>query len=167
MNLSEVTTEQLRAELKSRGFQTDNLWCLDDVESNTLSNEELSGQRLATYLWNNYRTDIYSAKYYSICNGHKGAVGVNSKSRKSKIQFESGNCPLTGYSMDNHILTPMWEFIDKPDSRDFKELISDCFDAWVKGCNDDIDFQNSDEYIKDAIIANEYEFEFDEDGNME
>ena len=29
--------------------------------------EELSGQRLATYIWNNYRNEIYTPKQYWIC----------------------------------------------------------------------------------------------------
>lgn len=32
-NLKKVKTEVLRAELRRRGFQVDNLWCLEDVTS--------------------------------------------------------------------------------------------------------------------------------------
>ena len=63
--------------------------------------------------------------------------------------------------MDNDIIAPLFDFMDKPTNQNFKELLEDCFDAWVKACNDDVDWQNSDEYITDQIIANDYEFTVD------
>ncbi len=117
--------------------------------------ENLTGQRLATYLWNNYNVDIYSKKYYSI---HENG---SYKSRYSKIQSEPFNCPLTGYCMDNELLSEIWDFINKPDSRNFKDLLEDCFSEWIKACNADIEDQNSDENITSNIEANEYEFTID------
>jgi hypothetical protein len=127
--------------------------------------EELTGQRLATYIWNNYRSDIYSFKCYSICNGHKNAVGVNGKLRHSKIQMIGDGCSLTDYCMDYALTKPLFEFMKKPDSRNFKELLQDCFDEWIKACEEDIEVQNSDEYIKDTLEANDYEFT--EDGERQ
>jgi hypothetical protein len=56
------------------------------------------------------------------------------------------------------LLDEIWKFLDKPDNRDFKELLQDCFDSWIKACNDDIDHQNSDEFIIEEIEANDYQF---------
>ena len=140
--------------------------------------EELSGQRLATYLWNNYKNEIYSKKYYNSYRSltdhkikHNRVVseelttGPNKgkflNSYYSAITIEKYNCPLTGYWMDNELLDEIWKFLDKPDSRSFKDLLEDCFDAWIKACNADIEEQNSDEYIAEILAANNYEFEDD------
>jgi hypothetical protein len=138
--------------------------------------EELKGQRLATYIWNNYRGEIYSRKYYGDANvkhciKHKRIECIDHKNGNftnayySAITIETGNCPLTGYYMDNEILDPIWKFLDKPsESVSFKDLLEVCFDSWIEACNNDIEEQNSDEYISDNIEANGYEFT--EDGEQ-
>ncbi len=139
--------------------------------------EELSGQRLATYLWNNYKADLYSKKYYGLRNlgltdkkiNHKRVIskqitancpnkGKYSNSYYSAITIETYNCPLTGYCMDNELLDQIWKFIDKPDSRNFKDLLEDCFADWIKACNNDIDNQNSDEFITEELENREDQF---------
>lgn len=122
--------------------------------------EELSGQRLATYIWNNYRGHLYKGKYYS----NKPVGSNNHRSRHSKIQLET-SCVLTGYCIDDDILDPIYAFLKKPlATTTFRHLLEDCFDAWVKACNADIEWQDSDEYISDYLIANDYEFT--EDGKQ-
>jgi len=124
--------------------------------------ENLTGVRLATYIWNNYKDSIYTKKYYSICNGIKNCIGQNSKSRHSNIELDELGCPFTGYCMDNEIIAPLFEFMRSPSKNtDFKDLLELCFNAWVKACNEDINYQNSDEYIINAIQSNEYEFTID------
>lgn len=123
--------------------------------------EELSGTRLATYIWNNYRNEIYKPKQYWICQGHHNAVGMNAKHRNSKIFLDRFGCPLTGYCMDDDIIAPLFDFMDKPTNQNFKELLEDCFDEWIKACNTDIEWQNSDEYITEELVNNGYEFEED------
>lgn len=145
--------------------------------------ENLSGQRLATYLWNNYRDELYSKKCIGVSNLRltdekyrhnrvKSTQITNQCVNKGKwinfyysaIQIEEC-CPLTGYAADDALCQPIWDFIRKPDSRSFKDLLEDCFAQWIKYCNDDIADQDSDEYIKDTIEANDYEF--DEDGELQ
>ncbi len=119
---------------------------------------ELTGVRLATHIWNNYRSQIYKPKYYSICNGHKNCVGINSKHRYSKIQLDEHGCPLTGFYLDNEILSPIFDFMRKPDNSDFSDLINQCYSAWEKAIEADREFQLSDEMVIEGIEANEYEF---------
>lgn len=127
--------------------------------------EGMKGLRLAKYIWNNYKDNIYKPRYYSICNGIKNCVGLNSKGRYSKVQITEFGCPFTGFYMDNEILAPIFDFMRAPSpNTDFKDLLNDCFNAWVKACNDDVESQNSDENIIETIEANEYEF--DENGNL-
>lgn len=131
--------------------------------------EEVSGQRLATYLWNNYGRDLFKGRYYSTpmrsCPVDKEhPAGLTYKKRYSKIMLDN-SCVLTGYCLDDDILKPIYDFLNKPTKGiTFSDLMEDCFDAWIKACNNDIEYQNSDEYITEHFHANEYEFE--EDGTI-
>lgn len=108
----------------------------------------LSGQRLATYLWNNYRNELFSGKYYS-----KGL-----KNRRSNCILVH-ECELTGYYLDENILKPIYDHMNNPDPRtDFEDLMNSCFSEWKKSVQKDQEFQLSDEYIKEEIETNEYEF---------
>jgi hypothetical protein len=132
--------------------------------------EELSGQRLATYIWNNYRKDLWHGHYYGrlsptdkhgnlIPKSKEHPIGQRHVKRYSKILLDFGD--LTGYCMDYSLCKPIEEFLNKPDSSNFKDLLESCFDAWVKACNEDVEWQQSDEYITDILVSNEYEFEED------
>ena len=132
-----------------------NMTCEEEVE-------ELEGFRLAKYIWNNYRLDIYKGKYYS-----KGKY-VDGKysyvSRHSKIKLEK-DCPLTGYYLDYDILEPIWDFLDSPRPNvTFKDLMEECLDKWINACEGDCDSY----YSKDNFIetAKDNEWEFYEDGSM-
>ena len=144
--------------------------------------EELSGQRLATYIWNNYKSDLFKGKYY-----HSQKFGLTDHRlihRRVKSKQITTNCPnkgkwsnsyysgifietscvLTGYYMDDVILDPIYKFLDKPTNQNFRELLEDCFNEWIKACNQDVEWQNSDKYIIETIEANGYEFT--EDGTL-
>lgn len=138
--------------------------------------EEVSGQRLATYLWNNYARDLFKGKYYGCVEVKKL---VKHKRVKNPKDYKNGNffnpyysaitldnsCVLTGYYLDNEILDPIYEFLDNPTKgTTFEDLLNDCFNAWIKACNDDVESQNTDEYIGEHMEANDYEFE--EDGTI-
>ena len=77
---------------------------------------------------------------------------------------ENSDCPLTGYCGDECLFDAIREFKAKPDSRTLAELFQDCADGWHKGYSDDIEYQNSDEYIREQIEVNQYEFY--NDGSM-
>jgi hypothetical protein len=125
--------------------------------------EELTGQRLATYLWNNYKTSLYKGKYYSLWSKTEKSYQYYKegypvlKQRYSKVILEN-SCVLTGYCIDDDILQPVYDFMSKPTNINFKELIEDCFSAWVKACNADVEDQNSYESIADIFEGNNYEF---------
>jgi hypothetical protein len=114
-----------------------------NINNNAL---HLSGQRLATYLWNNYRTFLYKGKYY-----------YNKKSRRSRVMLEN-SCVLTGFYVDDAILSDVYAFMTKPNSRDFKTLLNNCLENWERAVREDREEQDSDLYIKETIIANDYDF---------
>jgi len=60
--------------------------------------------------------------------------------------------------MDYAILKPILDFMAKPDNTTFEELLQDCLNAWGKACQGEYEFQMSEEYIADAMEANEYDF---------
>jgi hypothetical protein len=109
---------------------------------------ELSGLRLAKYIWNNHKQHLYKGRYYS-----KGR-----KSRHSKIQITPYDCTLTGYCMDNSLIMPLIEFMDKPDDRNFQDLLNDCLETWLNDCSADYDDWLSRERIIEDIEANDYVF---------
>jgi hypothetical protein len=119
----------------------------------------LSGQRLATYIWNNYR-EIYKGKYYSskmIPTGRDTPPMYNYKFRYSKCTLETGY-NLTGYCADSYLLDTIFDFMNKPTDRTFEELMNDCLNEWISQCTKDIEYNNSEECIENNFEDNEYEF---------
>lgn len=142
--------------------------------------EELHGQRLATYLWNNFRSDIYKGKYRESFRRTKRIFHpmVSQKEctdRQTKETYywtvvcsrmftETYNCPLTGYYIDNSLMRHIWEFMEKPDNRNFYDLMNDCLNEWVSDCEKDYEYCTSMEYFIEECQANEWMF--DEHGRM-
>jgi hypothetical protein len=145
-------------EYVSFGFETDR----EEIE-------ELSAQRLSTYIWNNYKNSLYKGKFYNGLYGynksitHKRVKTVKYKNGNignyyySAITFDN-NCPLTGYCGDHSLLDPIYEFMKKPRNITFRELLEECFEKWIKYFNEDRDYQSSDEFLEEEAEANEYEF---------
>ena len=132
---------------------------------------EMSGQRLAKYLWNNHEDVLLNSRYYSLWSKkdvsfehYKDGYPVL-KQRRSKVFFERENCNLTGYEMDNALMKPLYRFLEKPNTTTFEELIENCFHEWTKACEADIEYQESREYIIHTLM--EYDYEFTEDGTLQ
>lgn len=119
--------------------------------------EELTGQRLATYIWNNYKSYLFKGKYYSKFRGEFRTPEFKNFIRRSKILLEN-DCVMTGCCTDENILGPVYRFLEKPTNDSFYDLIEDCFNEWIKGYNQEVNYRNSDECIEEDLIANEYEF---------
>ena len=125
---------------------------------------QLSGVRLATYLWNNHKKDLFKGKYYSLWSKtevsykhYKEGYPVL-KQRRSKILLDN-SCVLTGVCYDDDILKPFYDFMKRPDKyTTFEYLLEEVENAIEKCFNDVEDWVNSDEYIDETIRANEYEF---------
>lgn len=129
----------------------------------------LEGQRLATYIYNNYWTFITKGRYYSLWSkkdknpyyregGH--APYGDLKTRYSRVLIETeGACPFTGYYMDNVLLSPIFEFLKKPVAHmDFEDLLELCLDGWVDACNSDREESSSMEAFEEQAEANGYEY---------
>jgi hypothetical protein len=99
------------------------------------------------YLWNNYKSDVFKPKYYY----------KNGKKRLSKIQLNN-DCVLTGYYIDNEILAPIYDFLEKPDNSSIEDLLNDCLNNWLSACRKDYEYWNSAECIREEIKDNDYLF---------
>lgn len=118
---------------------------------------DMKGVRLATYINNNYYDELYKGKYYSTMKYADDGRFVY-KSRRSRTMLDN-ECTLTGYYMDDVILTPVYEFLLNPhDGVNFKQLMRQCLNAWVKSCDEDYHAYYSVEHFKEMCEANEWEF---------
>ena len=69
-----------------------------------------------------------------------------------------GNCPFTGYCMDEDCLDEIRDFVKNPDERSFEELVQDCAEKWLLAVIADCDYQNSEEYMQEMADANGWLF---------
>lgn len=130
---------------------------------------QLSGTRLMAKLYTGYSDAFLKGKYFSLWskteksdNWPQTKLG-RLKYCHSRVLMERKNCALTGFSADEDILEPIYNFLDKPDDTTFEELMESCFDSWCEAYKNDMEHSYSMEYFKDECEANEYEF--DEHGN--
>lgn len=109
---------------------------------------ELSGNRLAKWLYNNYYDQIIKGKYY-----HK-----NKTSRHSKVIMQQ-DCNLTGYYIDMDTLDPMFTFLDNQwHTWGIEDIIRKCLNNWIRACQQDYEAQFETECVEKTISCNEYEF---------
>lgn len=152
------------AELKDCSIDPLNINCSSwRIVNNNTGTDEMSGQRLRTWLVNNYWGNFYERKHY-------GEYRKIEKTGKYKYQYYSKcqqietSCPFTGFCGDEDFMDVFREFLRKPDSRTFDELLEDATEKLLRGMENDCEYQLSDEFIAEELDANEYEF--NEDGRM-
>lgn len=140
----------------------------------------LTGHRLATFLWNNHKDNIWKAKYYhtekfgltdkriihkrvksKLITNECPNKGKWSNSYYSAITLERGQCPFTGWCYDEDVLDPINKFIDNPDGRTFQDLLEECLVSLNKSVQGEIEGCSEDDYIAETLVVNEYEFTAD------
>lgn len=125
-----------------------------DFEMLTSNGEEdFTGSRLLAYIYNNFYHYIAKGEYYY----------KNGKSRRSKI-FKDYSCSLTGYGADDYLLKSIVNLeknIKKNPNYSFYDLIHDCLYNWINCCGKDYEYFCSEEYFKEEISANGYEYTSD------
>ena len=130
----------------------------------------LSGIRLMTYLWNNYKNDLFKGKYYPVKSNkrifHKRVTSQELKNRPGHFfnAYHSAvildhSCVLTGVCYDEDILQPIYEYLEKPNNRiDFEDLLDDCINSLCHSVQSEIEYRNSEEAIIETMEANDYDF---------
>jgi hypothetical protein len=132
--------------------------------------EALRGQRLKTYIRNNYGHILFKGKYYGkLVNTHKDGTpiekckehpaGVRHVKRYSKI-FKGRNCNLTGHCYDEDMLDPLYQFLEGTNyqSYSFSDLLEECYRSLEKSLKDEEEYRSEDSYIDEEIEGNNYEF---------
>ena len=146
-----------------------------NIENNFLA---LSGLRLRKYIINNFWGDLFTRKFYNsfgdnkvvrhpcvknnFYNMDKGARVNSSNFYYSRIQFNT-DCPLTGVTYDLDILEPIYDFLLKPDNSNFEDLLNQCFASLKKSIDNEIEYQESDEAIREYL--KEQDLNYTKDGN--
>lgn len=109
----------------------------------------LSGVRLLSLLCNRFSRHLFPPKIYWSRDARK--------KRHSRI-FTDTRCPLTGFWVDDEILSPIYEFLKRPDRRTFFTLLHECLDSFFEACSQDCDYCTSEEYFEQESDANKYEY---------
>lgn len=166
--------ESVKAVCELFNLKTGRQW--SDIKTSHIDDNicELKGIRLYKYIVNNYWYSLYKRKFlgsigdnkvikhrmskthfYDMC---KGARVNSSNFIYSNVQFDNC-CTLTGVCYDNDILQPVYDFLKRPNlSTTFEDLMQKIESAISKTFDNTEEWLNSDEFIKDEIEANEYEF---------
>lgn len=136
-----------------------------DIEWEFNSHSELldmTGLRLRTYIINNYWSDLFKGKYFSLWSKtEKEPKNPNIgklKLRRSKVLFDN-SCVLTGYWTDEEILDPIYKFLKTPDKGvNFEYLLNDCLETFGIACGKDHEATSTIKTFKDEVEANDWEF---------
>jgi hypothetical protein len=156
-----------------------NSW-LDVTANDCETRHDLTGQRLRTYLLNNFSSAFYERKYRGHSkNDHRSTERPKDHRMVTKIRKDhKGNyyrvfrsnfevescCPFTGVCYDEDLLQPLKEFIKQPDARTFDDLMTEAGESLRISLESEDEYRNSDEAVKETIEANAYEFT--EDGEL-
>lgn len=107
---------------------------------------ELTGVRLATYLWNNYGHVFSEAKVH----GDKYGRGPK---RTSRIMREETCCPFTGVCFDEDLLQPIREFLARPNTTDtFKDLCNDAARTLQRSAEAELEYYCSAKVVREDIV---------------
>lgn len=117
----------------------------------------LKGSRLVAFINNNFSHILYERKGYG--SYEKKLNGKYDYKRRSRINVINTCCPFTGVCFDEDILTPIRAFMQCPGKHDtYEQLLQDCISSCEQSADKAVEYENSFEYIKDTIEANDYDF---------
>jgi hypothetical protein len=110
---------------------------------------ERAGIRLYNWLMYHHFDTLYPMEYKE---GKR-------KREWRRFPANSGGGVFTGYCMDDTLLDPIMNFLKKPtEGKDWEGLINDCLYTWVFAYREEIEYTYTDEFKKEQIEANNYEF---------
>ena len=118
---------------------------------------EVKGKYLLRFL-NSIYYDVRKGKYFS-CGDRWENGKFHYSSRYSKILWEEGNCPLTGFCYDNEILQPIWDWHKKPNwNLSLKDLVDECLENFFSQWEKEMLYCASDDYcIQELTESSAYE----------
>lgn len=162
--------ESIKALSRVLPFKSDGRkWSDIKIDPPSEYTQELQGIRLYKFIVNNYYDDLFKSKYIKsidrfvnykpfICRNrldYKKNPYTMIYSRLNRTNDEV----LTGVCYDDDILKPIYDFLKKPDKNTtLDDLANDIGDAISKVFDDVEKWTNSDEFIREEIDANNYQF---------
>jgi hypothetical protein len=147
-----------------------------DIDTGRIEDQvlELSGQRLRTYLLNNFERAFYERKYIGHSKdghrseekpkGHRMVVAIRKDYKGNWYRVFRSNflvescCPLTGVCYDEDLLKPFKEFMEKPDHRSFEDLLTEAVESLRISLENEDEYRDSNEAISETLRSNECEF---------
>ena len=112
---------------------------------------KLTGPRLAAYLWNNHKQDLYKAKIRYKPQYTPEGKCTGSKTFRSKI-FLDNCCVLTGYCMDDDFLEPVYRFFEIQSNKVcLEDLYQECLYSGLKAMDKDYEYFLSPESCKEHL----------------
>jgi hypothetical protein len=139
----------------------------------------LRGLRLRKYILNNFGHYLFVPEFkgslktdeYVSHKRIKSPIEVNRNGKRFNAYysaiFKDNCCVLTGVCYDNDLLKPIYDFLEKDYKNKYINLIDlfdECFRSLEKSINNEIDWNESDEGVKEHILSND--FEFTEEGEL-
>ncbi len=121
--------------------------------------ENLSGKRAFAWIENNLLSNIRIPENSFSLNGTRRKLAQYGQYYRAGMIKP---CPFTGYCADDDFLASLLN--DIKDGTDLKTAFEGLATEYQKIINDEIEYQNSDEYISEQLEINDYEF--DEEGNL-
>jgi len=129
---------------------------------------ELTGNRLRTYILNNFYNALYKPAYL-------GSIDKELKKHRMVKSFKNyknepysfvysninltNSCVLTGDCYDDSLLAPLYKFISNPEIHvNFEMLLNDCFESLERDIEAEIEYRTSDISIEEYLIDNSIEF---------
>jgi hypothetical protein len=124
----------------------------------------LTGVRALKYVWNNWIEGTLKGKVYGELfpceKSEEHPNGTEYKRYNSKATL-TWDCPFTGTTYDY----PLWEAwkamqegVKTGEDLTVEDFLSDLESRLLKEFQTEMEYRNSDEYIDEEIIINEYEF---------
>lgn len=138
-------------------------WSVDCENPGEDQDEPITGYRLRKWILNNHYSALFERKPYGEYTKNE-KTGHWSYPRRSRIMYQETCCPFTGVCYDESFIDPIREFIKKPDSRNWEELLTDCVERALRDLESECEYYTTDEGVMAEINTQEPEFE--EDGTL-
>jgi hypothetical protein len=134
----------------------------------------LKGKRLISYIWNNYRNDLYKGKYLK-SKTFEAIPAIKHKYQHFKLSRRNENvyywctyrsninleneAVLTGNYLDMDILEPIYKILREYDQNTtFEELMDKCLNNFLNQCNINYEYYYSFDNFAEISEINEYRY---------
>lgn len=138
--------------------------CSVDIDTDDLIADRVSGARLYTWIMNNIKglqpgPRVYRVERETVRHGFKSFEWI--VKRVSGVYPGDDCCNYTGVFCDETLMQPFRDFLKNPtDDTQLIDLVNAAIDGYCALLMSDLEHQESDEYVRDYIEANEETLEF-------